>query len=78
MYHEPLRHRPGCRANERRRWRARASKWLLVLGCVWVSFIILLIPSVDRLILSFVPRSPSSELLVALLVLSLVFSGRPK
>jgi hypothetical protein len=45
---------------------------------VWVSFIILLIPSVDRLILSFVPRSPSSELVVALLVLSLVFSGRPK
>jgi hypothetical protein len=49
-----------------------------VLGCVWISFILLLIPSVNRLILSFVPRSPSSELLVALLVLSLVGGGRPK
>jgi hypothetical protein len=77
MYHEPpLRRRSGYYADERRRWRERASKWLVVLGCVWVPFVILLIPSVPPLILSLIRRFPSGEILVALVVLGCVAGGR--
>jgi hypothetical protein len=70
------RHRPEHSDDDLRRWRERASKWLVVFGCVWVSFVILLIPSVPSLILSVIPRFPSSQILVTLLVLSLVVGGR--
>jgi hypothetical protein len=73
--HEPLRRRSGYSADERGRWQERASKWLVVLACVWVSFVILQIPSVPRFILSAI-RVPSGEILVALLVLGFVGGGR--
>jgi hypothetical protein len=76
MYHESLRHRSGYTADERVRWRERTSKWLIVLGSVWTSFVILLIPSVPSFILALIPRFPSREILVALLLLGCVVGGR--
>lgn len=78
MYHESLRRRSTYCADERRRWRERASKWLVVLGCVWVPFVILLIPSVSPFILSTIRRFPSGAILVALLVLGCVVGGCSK
>ena len=76
MFHEPLRRRSGYSDDERQRWRERASTWLVVLGCVWVPFVILLIPSVPPFILSLIRRFPSVEILVGLLILSCIVGGR--
>ena len=79
MYHEELwRPRPDSSVEECLRRHERTSKWLLVLGCVWVSFILLLVPSVTSLVLTLIRYLPPEQIVVALMVLGYFGSGRSR